>query len=96
MLNTLLFGIAKQFDSAMGAISAANPFLSYRNSLFDRVKAENTIQAVLAFGAGAQHAVSLSPGRLSLTLYSLTHPTATSGVTALESSGESVRPALLL
>jgi hypothetical protein len=82
MLNAFLFGITDQFNTAMRTISASAPFLDYRNGLFDQVAATNPLAAVIAFGAGARHAVSLWPGRGALPLFELVHPTAPNGVTA--------------
>ena len=82
MFNTFLFGVHGQFDSTLRTISSTNPICSYRNSLLDRVVASNQIQAVLAIGKAAQHAVAQWPGAAGLTRFDLMHPTALGGVTA--------------
>jgi len=82
MFNTFLYGIRGQFDSAMRSVSASVPILTFRNTLFDHVAATNPIEAVIAFGAGARHAVEHWPGGANLTVFKLVHPTAPSGVTA--------------
>jgi len=63
MLNTFLFGIKGQMDPAMNAIAVEAPILTYRNGLFDKVVAENAIQAIISFGNGADLAVNNWPGR---------------------------------
>ncbi len=80
MLNTFLFGVTGQFDAKLRAISAAGPILSYRNSLFDQVLATSPIEAILAFGAGARHAVDHWPADAPLRRFDLVHPTSPSGV----------------
>jgi len=82
MLNTFLYGIHGQYDSAMRNVSASEPFLSFRNSLFDRVKATCTIEAVIAFGVGAHESYDKWPAGQTLPIFKLTHPTAKSGIGA--------------
>src|SRR4051794_11993174 len=82
MFNVFLFGITGQFDSAMRTVSAADPVRAYRNALLDRVLATTPMEAVIALGVGARHAVGLWPGSAGLQLFPLVHPTARSGVTA--------------
>lgn len=92
MFNTFLFGITGQFDATMRAASAADPIHAYRNALLDHAVATSAIEAVLAFGAAAQHAVGLWPGRAALPVFALVHPTALVGVT---DQWNSVLPQLL-
>ena len=80
MLNTFLYGIHGQYDNAMRNVSGSEPFLSFRNSLFDHVKATNAIEAVIAFGIGAHEAYDLWAGGQTLPAFKLTHPTAKTGV----------------
>jgi hypothetical protein len=82
MLNSFLYGIHGQFDTTMRGISESDPFRAYRNQLLDAVVANNTLAAVLAFGAGAQHAVNHWPGHTALPILAFVHPTAPTGVTA--------------
>jgi len=82
MLNTFLYGIHGQFDAAMRNVSRSDPFLSYRNSLFDRVKATSQIEAVIAFGNGAHDSFDHWPGGQTLRVFKLIHPTAQSGIGA--------------
>lgn len=82
MLNTFLFGITNGFAPDVRAISETDPIRAYRNDLFDHVLATNPIQAVLAFGEGAQHARDHWPGAAAFTPFDLRHPTAQIGVTS--------------
>jgi uracil-DNA glycosylase len=82
MLNTFLYGIQGQYDPAMRQVSLSNPFLSFRNSLFDRVKATSALEAVIAFGKGAHESYDNWPAGQSLRVFKLTHPTAKTGVGA--------------
>lgn len=76
MFNAFLYGIFNQFDPQMQAISLEPTILNYRNSLFDQVKATNTLQLIISFGNGAEHAVNNWPGRTGITWIDLTHPAA--------------------
>lgn len=80
MLNTFLYGIHGQYDNEMRAVSRSQPFLSFRNSLFDRIQATSTLQTVIAFGVAAREAFELWAGGQTLPVFNLTHPTAPSGV----------------
>ena len=82
MLNTFIYGIKGQFTSTIRNLSASDPILTYRNSLFDQAKADNTFDAVIAFGNGAHHCIDLWPGGQGLTVFKLRHPTAPEGVAA--------------
>jgi uracil-DNA glycosylase len=63
-----------------GQASQAKPILSepgqiaWRNTLFDMVKTPD-LQAVVAFGVNAQKAVQLWPGKASLPVFNIPHPT---------------------
>ncbi|CAN5217866.1 hypothetical protein BH23BAC2_BH23BAC2_03350 [soil metagenome] len=76
MLNAFLYGIFQQFDTEMRNISLEPDILNYRNSLFDKVKAENSLQLILTFGNGAEHAIQHWPGRTGIPWIDLTHPAA--------------------
>ena len=80
MLNTFIYGIKGQFNSTMRNLSANDPILSYRNSLFDQAKADNAFEAVIAFGNGAHHSVDQWPGAQTLNVFKLRHPTAPNDV----------------
>jgi len=81
MLNSFLFGITGQFDAAMQAISLEADILDYRNQLFDKVAAENPLEAIFAFGNGAQHSVAHWPGHAAYTVVEWVHPSAPDTVT---------------
>lgn len=76
MVNTFLFSVFGQFDNELRAISLEPEILGYRNALLDRVVAENPVQAVVSFGAGARHAVDNWPGAGGLPVFDLVHPAA--------------------
>jgi uracil-DNA glycosylase len=76
MFNAFLFGIFQQFDAQMQGISLEPDILNYRNSLFDKVKAESSLQLIISFGNGADHAIQHWPGRAGITWLELTHPAA--------------------
>jgi len=76
MLNTFLFSVFGQVDAELRAISLEAPVLDYRNAFLDRLKEGNPIEAVIAFGAGARHAVEHWPGLGDLPFFHLTHPAA--------------------
>jgi uracil DNA glycosylase superfamily protein len=61
MFNTFLFGIKGQMDAAMNAIAIEPTILNYRNGLFNKVVAENAIQAIISFGNGADLAINNWP-----------------------------------
>jgi uracil-DNA glycosylase len=52
---------------------ASDAHKNWRNGLFDLLKT-NSLQAVIAFGAQAQFAVDLWPGKAGLALFELPHP----------------------
>jgi uracil-DNA glycosylase len=77
MFNTFLYGIKGQMDATMNAIAVEPAILNYRNSLFDKVIAENPIQAIVSFGNGADLAVNHWPARPgALPWFQLVHPSA--------------------
>lgn len=80
MFNTFLFG--GQSSGLTSALVLDPDITTFRNKLFDKAKAANQLTAVLAFGAKAHDSVDAWPGKGSLTVIKLTHPTAQSGVAA--------------
>jgi uracil-DNA glycosylase len=81
MLNTFLFGIKGQMDPVMNAAAVEPTILDYRNGLFDTVLAENTIQAIITFGNGADLSITNWPGRpAALPWFQLHHPSAPDNV----------------
>jgi hypothetical protein len=81
MLNTFLFGIKGQMDAVMNAVAIEPPILNYRNGLFDKITAENTIQVIISFGNGADLAITTWPGRpAAVPWFQLHHPSAPDNV----------------
>jgi hypothetical protein len=81
IFNTFLFGIKGQMDAVMNAVGVEPTILNYRNGLFDKVIAENTIQAIISFGNGADLAINNWPGRpAAVPWFQLHHPSASDSV----------------
>ncbi|HKQ53116.1 MAG TPA: uracil-DNA glycosylase family protein, partial [Pyrinomonadaceae bacterium] len=80
MFNTFLFG--GQSGSLTQELATDPTIMAYRNRLFDKAKATCPLVCILAFGAYAQTSADNWPGRGSLPVIKLTHPTAPSGVAA--------------
>ena len=76
MFNTFLYGVFHQFDAELRGIAQEPAIETWRNQAFDAAKAENQLEAVLAFGAAARIAVERWPGSAGLPLFTLTHPAA--------------------
>jgi uracil DNA glycosylase superfamily protein len=76
MVNSFLFSITGQFDAPMKAIASEPAILSFRNKILDKLKSENALTAVFAFGEAGQHAASLWPGKSGLTVVQFVHPSA--------------------
>jgi hypothetical protein len=73
MVNTFLCGPKGQIDAEAKTISASATIKNWRNRLLDMLKTGQT-QAVIAFGAGAQHVVDLWPGASGLFVAKPLHP----------------------
>lgn len=80
MFNTFLYGV--QSGAITPGLVLDPDITAFRNTLFDKAKALNQLTAVLAFGTKAQDSVAAWPGRGTLPVIELTHPTAPSGVAA--------------
>lgn len=81
MLNTVLYGI--QSSSLTDAVVTDPALATYRNQLFDKVKATNpALTLVIAFGARAQTAVANWPGAAGLHVVNVYHPSAQSALAA--------------
>lgn len=74
MLNTFSYSIFEQFGGDNELLSHQDPILSYRNSQFDAVVAENPLQAVVTVGTAAREAVDRWPGIGALPRVHLIHP----------------------
>jgi uracil-DNA glycosylase len=82
MFNTFLFG--GQSGKLKPAMATDATVMAYRNSLFDKAKATNALEAVIAFGAHAQASAASWPGLGGLTVIPLKHPTAQGGGVAAD------------
>lgn len=80
MLNTFLYGVFGQFDSALRAISHEPAILQLRNQLFDHALATSPLEAVIAIGNAAKDAVDRWPGGQGLARVALRHPSARADV----------------
>lgn len=80
MFNTFLFGI--QSASLNRNVATEAGIMAYRNKLFDAARASNSLSAILTFGTYAHLSAMNWPGRGSLKVVQLTHPTSPSGVAA--------------
>jgi hypothetical protein len=74
MLNTFLYSIFGQFDGENATLSAQDPILGYRNSLFDAALEANPLEAVICVGSAARHAVDVWPGSAGLHRTNMIHP----------------------
>jgi hypothetical protein len=84
MFNAFLFGVFGQFDAELRSVSEEPPILDWRNRALDAAKAGNWLEAVLAFGAAARHAIEHWPSATGLTVFTLTHPSAPAGNVAAD------------
>lgn len=80
MFNTFLFGV--QSSSLSTAMATDSTIMAYRNKLFDRAAYANQLSAIIAFGQYAYTSVTNWPGKGSIPVIHLTHPTSPSGVAA--------------
>jgi len=76
MVNTYLFPVFGQFTGSLRQLSREPSILGFRNALFDRVAAENPLEAVIAVGSAAKDALERWPGRGGLPTQHITHPSA--------------------
>jgi len=58
MLNTFLFSVFGQFDTELRQIADEPMIAKYRHAFLDKIMHENPIEAIIAFGQGAQYACS--------------------------------------
>jgi uracil-DNA glycosylase len=73
MFNTFLFGV--QSASLNTAMATDATIMGFRNQLLDHAKATNTLAAILAFGSYANTSATNWPGRGSIPIVHLMHPT---------------------
>lgn len=93
MLNTFLFGV--QSASLSPAMATDATIMAYRNRLFDYAASTNHLTAILAFGQYAYTSVTNWPGKGSVPIVHLSHPTAQSGVAKNWNSNFSVAHSLI-
>jgi uracil-DNA glycosylase len=72
-LNAFLYALYPSHGAAGAQILRDPQQLSWRNELFDQAKGPH-LQAIIAFGAQAQDAVGLWPGRAGTPVFELPHP----------------------
>jgi hypothetical protein len=79
MVNSVLYSIYGQFDQTMRAFMERPGVATWRHALLDAV-ATSGLEAIIAFGQAARHAVETWPGGASLAaqgkIFYLMHPTA--------------------
>jgi hypothetical protein len=83
MVNTFLYPVYGQFFGRLAALSQAGPILEFRNALFDRIAAENALEAVVTIGAAARDAVDRWPEAAGRFRRHVTHPSALDNVATL-------------
>lgn len=93
MVNAFLYGLKGQVDTQAKQILASPSLVTWRNHLLDLL-ATPQIQAVLAFGAGAQQAVDLWLGAAGRFVARLTHPSARDEAALLQNWNQSLTPLL--
>ncbi len=76
MINTFVFSIYGQFDAEMKTISKNSLVLNYRNEYLDRLIEQNNIEAIIAIGAAARHAIENWSIPQGLHVSNLVHPSA--------------------
>ena len=76
MINTFLFGAFGQFDTELRGISLEPQILDFRNGFLDRLVAANPVEAIIAAGNAAQHAVENWPGSQAVPVFEIMHPSA--------------------
>jgi uracil-DNA glycosylase len=85
MFNTFLIG--GQSGKLKPATATDATIMAYRNSLFDKAKATNALEAVIAFGSHAQTSAANWPGLGALPVIALVHPTKKDGGVAADWNG---------
>ena len=76
IVNTFLYPVNGQFDTELKHISLEPWLLNFRNTLLDRLVAEHPIEAIVAIGVAARHAVDHWPGKGDVPVFDLLHPSA--------------------
>jgi uracil-DNA glycosylase len=81
-LNAFSFALFPSHGQAGKAVVADPDMTAWRNQVFDAIKTPN-LQVVVAFGAFAEQAVELWPGRAGLTVAKVPHPSSRNATTLL-------------
>lgn len=84
MVNTFLYPVFGQFFGSLVERTADPDILGFRNRLFERIRDENRIEAVITVGNAARDAVERWPGIAGLHVRHITHPSALDHATLLE------------
>jgi uracil-DNA glycosylase len=85
MLNAFLFSVFGQFDTALRAISLESPVRDFRNAWLDRLIKHNRIEAIVAVGNAARHALEQWPGSATVPVVTIMHPAALDPAALLQS-----------
>lgn len=85
MLNTFLYSVFGQFDSELERISLEPTIDGYRQRFLDSLAAQNRIQAVIAVGNAARHALEAWPGNSVFPVVHILHPAARDDARVVES-----------
>jgi hypothetical protein len=59
MINAFTYSVYGQFDAGLEAVAEDPAMLDYRNAVFDWVRDNNNLEAIIAFGRAAAHAVEV-------------------------------------
>ena len=62
MVNAFAYSVSGQFDAELRRIAEQPALLAYRNAVLDWVRDHNALEAIIAFGQAAAHAVDTWPG----------------------------------
>jgi uracil-DNA glycosylase len=76
MVNTYLYPVYGQFFGTLAALSQHPEILGFRNAVFDRIAAENPLEAVITVGNAARDALERWPAGAGYTVRHITHPSA--------------------
>lgn len=76
MLNMFLYSVFGQANAQLKAIALQPPILEFRNAFLDRLARENSIQAIIAVGNGAQFVLKHWPASNKIPIVEIVHPAA--------------------
>lgn len=84
-VNAFAFSVIGQFDAELRGIAEQPALLAWRNGVLDWARDHNALEAIVAFGAAAQHAVASWPGAPAVFVAKPVHPSARPQTTVLGS-----------